>query len=143
MKKIIIWIVVLLGLLIVLYFKPFTRSRIEILDHMAKTYDAEIHQICLVKKPPAKSDDLYELIIEFNKSEPPETAEFRRLFIKRHAWKPIDIWGDNVDYESETATREDLDNVDFLGRSSGWTDPEGKSVRHTEVFVGEYSYYKE
>lgn len=143
MKKILIWIIALLGLSIVLYFKPFTSSRIEVLNHMTKTYDDEIHQICLVKNPPDKSEDLYDLIIEFNESEPPEAVKFRRLFIKRHAWKPIDIWGDNVDYESETATTDDLDNVDFLGRSWSRTDPEGKSVRNTEVFVGKYSYYKE
>lgn len=125
------------------YFKPFSNSEIIILEHMTEKHDGELNQICLVLNPPRSSDKLKELIIKFNRDNLTENELHKRLFIKEHDYElPIFPFPHNTDYKLETTTRDELDNIDFLGDSYVSVSNHGDTIRRAEVYVGEIFYYK-
>ena len=141
-KVIIISILLTFGTLVTLYFKPFAKTEIIILEHLTEhNKDNMLQQICLVKNPPNRSQTLHELIDEFNKMNFVK-EEYKRLFIKTHDYDYGSIFPHNVDYEAKTTTKNDLDNFDFLGYTSVFEDYKGDTIKITEVHVSEISYYK-
>ena len=146
MKKTVIIISILLtfGALATLYFKPFAKTEIIILEHLTEhDKDDKLDQICLVKNPPNRSQTLRELIDEFNHKNSVK-EEYKRLFVKPHDYDYGIIFPYNVDYEAKTTTRNDndLDNINFLGYTSVFEDYKGDTIKITEVHVSEISYYK-
>lgn len=144
-KYIIILTFLIAGLFLFFYFKPFSSSEIIVLDHLTEYENGSIDQICLVKHPPASSTKLKELIEEFNKNNLAEDRKFRRLFIKEHdnIFLPGLFLSENIDYYLKTIKRDDLDNIDFLGRSYSSETIDGKPHKSTVVYVGKIYYYKE
>jgi len=133
-----------IGVLITVYNKPFSSSEIIILEHLTEKHDGKLNQICLVLNPPVNSGKLENLIIEFNRNNSTENGLHDRLFIKEHDYEiPIFPFSHNPNYKSETATRDDLDNIDFLGDSYISVSVNGDTIRRTKVYVGEIYYYKE
>lgn len=142
-KKIIVSGIVLF--LLILYFKPFSRTEIIILNHMTEMDDdGVVHQICLVKNPPYFSSTLANKIEEFNKSNPVKGIYYHRLFIKEHdkVWFPGLFLQENVDYESTDLTTDDLDNIDFLADSDLTLTVDGKISKRTNLRTGDLWYYK-
>ena len=110
---------------------------------MTEHRDGNLNQICLVQNPPASSDKLYSLINEFNRANPTESSFHKRLFIKEHDYElPIFPFPHNPEYKSTTTTRNDLDNIDFLGNSYIFLGSESDTIRKTKVYIGELYYYK-
>ena len=131
--------------LLILYFKPFSRTEIIILNHMTEMDgDGAVSQICLVKNPPYFSSTLENKIEEFNKSNPVKGISYHRLFIKEHdkVWFPGLFLQENVDYESTDVTKDDLDNIDFLADSYLALTVDGKIVKRTNLRTGDVWYYK-
>lgn len=131
--------------LLILYFKPFSRTEIIILNHMTEMdEDGVVSQICLVKNPPYFSSTLENKIEEFNKSNPVKGRYYRRLFIKEHdkVWFPGLLLQENVDYESKDVTTDDLDNVDFLADSDLTLTKNGRINKRTHLRIGDLWYYK-
>lgn len=142
-KKIIVSGIVLF--LLILYFKPFSRTEIIILYHMTEMQsDGTVSQICLVKNPPYFSSSLETEIEEFNKLNPVKGKYYRRLFIKEHdkVWFSGYFLQENVDYESKRMTRNDLDNIDFLADSYFTLTVRGGVLKKTRIRTGENLYYK-
>jgi hypothetical protein len=142
-KKIIVAGIVLF--LAFLYFKPFSRTEIIILYHMTEMEsDGTVSQICLVKNPPYYSSTLATEIEAFNKSHPVKGKYYDRLFIKEHdkVWFSGLFLQENVDYESKSVTRNDLDNIDFLADSYFTLTVTGEILKETNVKTGEVWYYK-
>lgn len=143
-KRIIIILTLLIvGTLTTIYYKPFSNSEIIILEHMTENQDGKLDQICLVLNPPRSSEKLKKLIIDFNLSNKTANGLHNRLFIKEHDYElPIFPFPHNPDYKSEMTTRDELDNIDFLGDSYVSVDFDGDTIRRTKVYVGEIYYYK-
>jgi len=140
-KATIIVMLMALGICSVLFFKPFAKTEIFVLDQMTEYRDDIPNQICLVINPPGNSKKLHKLIEDFNNQNQAENGLFERLFIKEHDYElPILPWADNVDYRLETTSRNDLQNVDFLGESSARIY-RGDTIRNTQVYVGKIWYY--
>lgn len=142
-KKIILAGIVLF--LAILYFKPFSRTEIIILSHMTEMEsDGTVSQICLVKNPPYYSSTLTAEIEAFNKSHPVKGKYYDRLFIKEHdkVWFPGYFLQENVDYESKSIIRNDLDNIDFLADSYFTLTMTGGALKKTNLYTGELWYYK-
>mgnify|MGYP000548342778 CR=1 FL=1 len=132
----------MIGVLIIVYFKPFSNSEIILLEHMTERHNGELNQICLVLNPPKSSDRLKEMIIKFNQGNLTDNNLHKILFIKEHDYElPIFPFPRNPDYKLETTTRDDLDNIDFLGDSYVSESNYGDTIRRTEVYVGEIYYY--
>ena len=98
----------------------------------------------MVKNPPASSGKLQKLIQEFNNNNPIANKNFNRLFIKGHdnIIFPALTLSKNYDYYSRNTSREDLDNIDFLGDSYSRVNKNGDTIKETEVYVGQIYYYK-
>jgi len=127
----------------IVYFKPFSNSEIILLEHMTEKHNGELNQICLIINPPKSSDRLKEMIIKFNQGNLTDNNLHKRLFIKEHDYElPIFPFPHNPDYKLETTTRDDLDNIDFLGVSYVSVSNYGDTIRRTQVYVGEIYYYK-
>jgi hypothetical protein len=143
-RVLIISSVIIIGILTVLYFKPFSNAEIIILDHLTENHDGTIDQICFVKNQPSNSKRLHKLITEFNQNNQTDNGNYRRLFIKQHDYifLPTLTLSENVDYTSNTVTRSDLDNIDFLGSSNSFLTKKGERINTLRVNVGEISYYK-
>ena len=111
---------------------------------MTEFSDGSINQICLVKNPPSQSKILYSMINDFNKENPTENGLFNRLFIKEHDYIFLSALtlSENIDYNSKTTNRDDLDNIDFLGDSYCKVSVYGEPIKRTEVYVGDIYYYK-
>jgi hypothetical protein len=143
-KALIISSLIIIGILGVVYFKPFSSPEIIVLDHLTENHDGIIDQICMVNNPPLNSKRLPELITEFNKNNQTDNGNFRRLFIKQHDYKffPALTLSENIDYTSKMVTRNDLDNIDFLGSSSSFLTNKGERMYTVKVNVGKIWYYK-
>jgi len=143
-KKFIYGIVIIIaGTFSVVYFMPFASSEIIVLEHLTEKTKNEINQICLVKNPPRSSENLSNLINDFNKENPTSNGLYNRLFIKEHDFDPPFLpfaW--NIDYSAETTTRNDLDNIDFLGDSHILIAYYGDTIKRTKVYIGEIYYYQ-
>ncbi|MFT5157489.1 MAG: hypothetical protein ACI83I_002050 [Bacteroidia bacterium] len=134
--------VLIVGVFTTLYFKPFSKSEIVILDHMTENSVGKLNQVCLVQNPPRNSESLYKMIVEFNRANATNNGLYKRLFIKEHDYElPIFPFPHNIDYKSKTATRNDLDNVDFLGDTYVSLDFNGDTMRRTNVYTGKMYYY--
>lgn len=143
-RNIIILALLIIGVLMTVYYKPFSNSEIIILEHLTEKNDGKLNQICLVLNPPRSSDKLKKLIIQFNQDNSTDNGLYKRLFIKEHDYEwPIFPFPHNPDYESEETARDDLDNIDFLGDSYVSVSFHGDTIRRTEVYVGEIHYYKQ
>jgi len=143
-KYIIIMTSLLAGLIIWCFFKEFSHTEIFVLEHMTEYKDGCLYQICMVKNPPASSGKLQKLIQEFNNNNPIANKNFNRLFIKGHdnIIFPALTLSKNYDYYSRNTSREDLDNIDFLGDSYSRVNKNGDTIKETEVYVGQIYYYK-
>lgn len=134
---------ILVGTFLYQYYKPFAKSEIIILNHLTEYHDEVINQICLVKNPPRNSKALFTLINDFNTESKTSNGLHDRLFIKEHDYAPPFLpfaW--NIDYTQETTTRNDLDNIDFLGDSDITLMYNGDTIKRMEVYVGEIYYYE-
>lgn len=143
-KKLLLIGIVLL--LLVVYFKPFSRTEISVLHHLTEIQDDGVtYQICLVKNPPYLSSTLKEKIHAFNATNPVKGKYFHRLFIKEHdkVWFSAFTLQEDIDYESTEIITDDLDNADFLATSYFFLTYRGEKIRSTSVNTGEYYYYKE
>lgn len=136
--------IIVAGFFLLYYFKPFSKTDIIVLDHMTEFSDGSINQICLVKNPPSQSKILYGMINDFNKENPTENGLFNRLFIKEHDYifLPALTLSENIEYNSKTTNRDDLDNIDFLGNSYCKASVNGELIKRTEIYVGDSYYYK-
>ena len=135
--------IVLLGL--TLYFQPFSRTKIIILNHLTEINDdGVVNQICLVKNPPFFSSTIKNKIENFDQSNSVKGKYYRRLFIKEHdkVWFPGLFLQENVDYESKKITRYDLDNIDFLATSNYHLTVNGSINQSAKCYTGEGWYYK-
>lgn len=129
----------------ILIFDPFSSTEIIILDHLTEIGDdGVVNQICLVKNPPKSSTSLKIKIEQFDKKNPVKGKFYRRLFVKEHdnSWFAGWFLDDNFDYESKTASRDDINNIDFLGSSDYWPTRSGNNYKQTNIYTGEYWYYK-
>jgi len=82
------------------------------------------------------------MIIEFNTKYSTKNGLYSRLFIKEHDYElPIFPFSNNIDYNLETTSRDDLYNVDFLGSSNVLLDFRGDTIKETIVYIGEIYYY--
>lgn len=140
----IIGLSMILFIILVLYFKPFSRTEIIILDHLTKINNGVEHQICLVKNPPYSSETLIEKIDTFNLSQPVKGKYYSRLFIKEHdyIWFPALSLQENIDYQSLEISSTDLNNIDFLADSYFFKSVSGNEYKSTQCRVGELWYYK-
>lgn len=134
----------LAGLFMIYYLKPFSCPEIVLLDHMTEYKDGNLDQICLVKNPPVSSGRLLKLIEEYNISNPTPNGIYKRLFIKKHDYifLPALTLSENIDYFSKNTSRDDLGNIDFLGESSCKVDVNGEPIKKSNVYVGAFCYYK-
>ncbi len=110
---------------------------------MTEMHNGKINQICLVLNPPKNSEKLKKLITDFNRDHNSDNKLFKRLFIKEHDYEiPFLPFPHNIDYKSKTTTRDDIDNIDFLGDSYISVTINGDTIKQTKVYVGDIYYYK-
>lgn len=132
-------------LLLILYFRPFSRTEIIVLNHLTEIDDdGLVNQICLVKNPSYYSSTLESKIEEFDKENSVKGNYYRRLFIKEHdeVWFSGLFLQENVDYESKKITRYDIDNIDFLVNSDYIVTKKGEINKSIDLRVGDLWYYK-
>lgn len=143
-KLLIISSIVLIGVSTLIYFNPFSKSEIIILNHLSENTNKYVDQICLVDNPPSTSKALYEMIKEFDLNHKSSDKNYKRLYIKQHDYifLPAFTLRDNIDYTSPHITRNDLDNIDFLGSSFSYLSKDGRKLKDIKVNTGEIWYYK-
>jgi hypothetical protein len=103
-----------------------------------------IDEIILVKNHPKSSNELKQLILDFNSKRHVEFENIHQIFIKEHDYVlfPAFTLNENYSYEDRNTNSDKLDNIDFLAERSKYVNWNKKIVDSTRCYIGKYEYYK-
>lgn len=127
--------------------KFFNKTEFVVLEQMTRIDSTEnqITEIILIKNHPKSSNELKEMIQEFNSKRQIKFEKIKQIFIKEHAHKflPALTLSENYSYEDRNTDSDKLDNIDFLAERDKYTCWNKREVDTIHCFVGKYDYHKE
>ena len=103
-----------------------------------------IDEIILVKNHPKSSNELKQMILNFNSKRQTKYQKIKQIFIKEHdcVFFPVLTLSENYKYDDINTKSAKLDNIDFLAERLKYVNWNEREIDTVSCFVGKYNYYK-
>jgi hypothetical protein len=139
-------LILIVFLLITVKYSFYNKTEFIVLNHLTRidTVENRIDEIILVKNHPKSSNELKQLILDFNSKRPIEFDEIKQIFIKEHDYVlfPALTLSENFSYEDINTKSDKLDNIDFLAERLKYINWNKRVIDTIRCFVGKNNYYK-
>lgn len=99
-----------------------------------------IDEIILVKNHPKSSNELKQMILDFNSKRHLKYGKIKQIFIKEHDYVffPVLTLSENYSYDDISTKYDKLDNIDFLAQRSKYVNWNKREIDTLSCFVGKY-----
>lgn len=145
-KKKLIGLILFVIFVISIKYSFFNKTEFIVLNHMTRidTIKNRIEEIILVKNHPKSSNELKQMILDFNSKRLVNYVEIKQIFVKEHdyAFFPALTLNENYNYDDINTKSDKLDNIDFLAERLKYVNWNKRIIDTLRCFVGKDDYYK-
>ena len=145
-KKKLIGLILFVIFVISIKYSFFNKTEFIVLNHMTRidTIKNRIEEIILVKNHPKSSNELKQMILDFNSKRLVNYVEIKQIFVKEHdyAFFPALTLNENYNYDDRNTKSDKLDNIDFLAERLKYVNWNKRIIDTLRCFVGKDDYYK-